>query len=196
MIRNSSRAQPERMTRVVKIRKYSVQRVMPQIFRRFTSQPSEGLHVRTAFSLIVAYMLLSPQLAWAFQSHPAPEGLYAHQLAHVFFIVAMGMLVYWLQVNDFVRERAWRLIQISCLLFILWNMDAILGHWVEERVTSDAVIGEPDWTQRIVLDSSMTWLYYFLKLDHLICVPALICLCLGIRSLYKTALKEEVHAGD
>jgi hypothetical protein len=42
----------------------------------------------------------------------------------------------------------------------------------------------------------MTRLYYALKLDHLVSVPAMICLFLGIRSLYKDALKEEEHARE
>jgi hypothetical protein len=152
------------------------------------------LKIVTTF--IIWCLILFPEFAWAFQSHPAPEGLYAHQLAHLFFALAMGILVYWLQVNDFIRQRGWRLIQMACILLLLWNLTTMLGHWVEERVTADAVIGEPDWTQRIILDSVMTSLYYVLKLDHLICVPALVCLFLGIRSLYKLALKEEGHAGD
>jgi hypothetical protein len=152
--------------------------------------------VKTVTAFIVLSALFSPEVTWAFQSHPAPEGLYVHQLAHVIFSVAMGILAYWLQVNSFVQQRGWRLIQISCILFILWNIDAFFGHWVEERVTADAVIGEPDWTQRIILDSLMTRLYYTLKLDHLISVPAMICLFLGIRSLYKDALREEGYAGD
>ncbi len=152
--------------------------------------------MKTITTSIILILLFIPGLAWAFQSHPEPEGLYAHQLAHVFFIVAMGILAYWLQVNEFVRQRGWRLIQISCVLFILWNIMAIVGHWVEERVAADAVIGEPDWTQRIILDSAMMRLYYALKLDHLVCVPAMICLLLGIRSLYRSALKEQRYAGD
>ncbi len=152
--------------------------------------------MKTVTALIVLSVLFIPGLAWAFQSHPAPEGLYAHQLAHVFFIVAMGILAYWLQVNEFVRQRGWRLIQISCVLFIVWNVQAIVGHWVEERVAADAVIGEPDWTQRIILNTAMMRLYYVLKLDHFVCVPAMICLLLGIRSLYQGALKEQTHAGD
>jgi lipid-A-disaccharide synthase-like uncharacterized protein len=152
--------------------------------------------LRTATIFILWCLVLFPEAGWAFQSHPAPEGLYVHQLAHGFFIVAMGILIYWLQVNDFVRLRGWRLIQVACILLILWNADAIVGHWVEERVASDAVIGEPDWTQRIILDSTMTRLYYMLKLDHIVSVPALICLFLGIRSLYKDALKEEARARD
>jgi hypothetical protein len=152
--------------------------------------------VKTVTAFIVLSALFSPEVAWAFQSHPAPEGLYVHQLAHVIFSVAMGILAYWLQVNSFVQQRGWRLIQISCILFILWNLNTILGHWVEERVAADAVIGEPDWTQRIILDSTMTRLYYALKLDHLVSVPAMICLFLGIRSLHKAALEKEGHAGD
>jgi hypothetical protein len=152
--------------------------------------------VKTVTAFIVMSALFNPGVAWAFQSHPAPEGLYVHQLAHVIFSVAMGILAYWLQVNGFVQQRGWRLIQMSCILFILWNFDTVLGHWVEERVAADAVIGEPDWTQRIILDSAMTRLYYALKLDHLVSVPAMICLFLGIRSLYKAALEEEGHAGD
>lgn len=152
--------------------------------------------MKTVAAFIVLSALFSPEVAWAFQSHPAPEGLYVHQLAHVIFSVAMGILAYWLQVNSFVQQRGWRLIQISCVLFVLWNFDTFLGHWVEERVAADAVIGEPDWTQRIVLDSQMTRLYYVLKLDHLVSVPAIICLLLGIRSLYKDALKEEGHARE
>jgi hypothetical protein len=30
--------------------------------------------------------------------------------------------------------------------------------------------------------------YYFLKMDHLVCVPAILCLFLGIRNLYKQTL--------
>lgn len=152
--------------------------------------------MKTVTAFIILTALVSPEAAWAFQSHPAPEGLYAHQLAHVFFCVAMGILAYWLQVNRFVQQRGWRLIQISCILFVFWNLNTFFGHWVEERVAADAVIGEPDWTQRIILDSSMTRLYYALKLDHLVSVPAMICLFLGIRSLYKYALKEEGHARE
>ncbi len=103
--------------------------------------------MKTVAAFIVLSALFSPEVAWAFQSHPAPEGLYVHQLAHVIFSVAMGILAYWLQVNSFVQQRGWRLIQISCILFVLWNFDTFLGHWVEERVAADAVIGEPDWTQ-------------------------------------------------
>jgi len=153
------------------------------------------IRAKIGFFIIVAYLLYDSPAAMAFQSHPAPEGLYAHQLAHVFFILAMAMLAYWLQVNGFTRERGWRLIQMSCILLILWNLVAFAGHWVEEGIPETVKSGEPDWTQRIVVDSAWTGLYYVLKLDHLVQVPAALCLLLGIRSLYKQAVREE-QSGD
>jgi hypothetical protein len=140
------------------------------------------------YVLIVLFALI-PVSSWGFQSHGAPEGLVVHQLAHLFFVVGLSTLVYWLQKNKLVRERGWRFIQIACILLILWNMDTIFGHWVEERVPSDALIGEPDLFQRLSLDvSPWSIYYYFLKMDHLISVPGIIFLFLGIRKLYRRAL--------
>jgi hypothetical protein len=161
------------------------------LFRR------EAVVIRVIFSIVIVliYLIGSPTAASAFQSHPAPEGLYIHQLAHWFFIFAMAMLAYWLQVNGFTREKGWRLIQVSCILLILWNLVAFTGHWVEEMISDAAISGEPDWTQRIVVDSAWTGLYYVLKLDHLVQVPAMLCLLLGIRSLYKKATEREQSGG-
>jgi hypothetical protein len=144
-----------------------------------------------ASSALVGQML-APVSLWAFQSHPAPEGLYAHQLAHGFFIVAMGFLAYWLQFNRLAMQKGWRLIQSACLLFILWNVVAIAGHWVEERIPREVLQGDPDWTQRIDLSvNTLNYAYYILKLDHLVCVPAMICLLLGVRALHKKVVSEE-----
>jgi len=153
------------------------------------------IRAKISFFIILAYLLSDSPAAMAFQSHPGPEGLYAHQLAHIFFILAMAFLAYWLQVNGFTLERGWRLIQVSCLLLILWNLVAFTGHWVEERISDAVISGGPDWTQRIVVDSVWTGLYYGFKLDHLVQVPAMLCLALGIRSLYKQAAREE-QSGD
>jgi len=127
--------------------------------------------------------------AWAFQSHPAPEGLYAHQLAHVFFAASMGILTYWLHRNRLSNQSGWRLIQVSCVLFIAWNVVTFSGHWVEELISDNMLQGYPNWNQRIALGSSPAAVFYYvLKLDHLLCVPAILCLVLGLRSLYKQVL--------
>jgi hypothetical protein len=133
-----------------------------------------------------------PQRAWALQIHPAPEGLIAHQLAHVFFGVAIGVLAYWLEVNNFVEERGWRLIQISCLLLVVWNIAALAGHWVSIHMPQDAFQGRAGlWSRRVLIDRSPWALpFIILHFDHLVSVPAILCLLFGIRSIYRQVLTE------
>jgi hypothetical protein len=137
------------------------------------------------------WIIFSPEQAWAIQSHPEPEGLYVHQLAHVVFIIAMAFLAYWLEANLFTQQKGWRCIQVSALFFILWNVVAILGHFVEEMVPRDLFVGDPDWSQRLAAGANI-WaeIFYVVKLDHLVCVPAMVCLFIGIRSLYKDVLRQ------
>ncbi len=142
--------------------------------------------------LTVAGLCFCPSPAWALQTHGAPEGLIAHQLAHVVFAVSMGVLAYWLESNGFVRQRGWRLIQLSCLLFLFWNVVAFTGHFVEGRLAPDLILGpRGSWNQRLITDQGAIAIsYYGLKLDHLVCVPAILCLLFGIRSLYRETVTE------
>jgi hypothetical protein len=146
-------------------------------------------------AFVIGLFLSVPDPVLAFQSHTGYEGLCVHQLAHVFFAVTMGILAYWLQANRFTDQRGWRLVQISCLLFIIWNMDAFFGHWVEHRIPDGSLIGPPDWTQRIYVNVDWVTAYYVLKMDHLWCVPAIVCLFAGIRLLFLSALDEEGRNG-
>ena len=75
-------------------------------------------------TLLVLAIALVSEPALATQAHSAPEGLYAHQLAHIFFIVSMGVLIYWLRERKLVQAVGWRYIQYAALFFILWNLDA------------------------------------------------------------------------
>lgn len=148
---------------------------------------------RTLMLPAVLGIVLPPDCAWALQVHPHPEGLIAHQLAHVFFATTLVVLAYWLQVNRFVRERGWRLIQISCLLFLLWNIGAFVGHEIALHLPNEAFVGEPGSLSRKVIPGKSVWVlpYLILHLDHFICVPAILCLLLGLRSLYLKVLAED-----
>ncbi len=157
------------------------------------------LHKRAAAGGNIVFVTLTTGVLWlcpesvrALQSHGAPEGLITHQLAHVLFAVSMGVLAYWLSSNRFTRQRGWRLIQFSCLLFLLWNLVAFSGHVVEGMLPPDLILGpKGSWNQRLITEHGLTApAYYSLKLDHLVCVPAILCLFLGIRSLYLQTLKE------
>lgn len=124
--------------------------------------------------------------ALAIQSHPAPEGFCVHQMAHVCFIVSMMFLVYWLEINRFTAQKGWRYIQIAAVLFLCWNVIAVSGHWVEEMVPKELFVGDPGWSQRLVLGvNGWADLFYILKLDHLVSVPAIIFLFKGIKLLHR-----------
>jgi hypothetical protein len=138
-----------------------------------------------AWLVTASLVLYAAGPAWAIQSHPEPEGLFVHQLAHLLFIVSMAFLAYWLETNRFTERRGWRYIQTSALLFALWNAVAVCGHYVEERVPRALFAGDPDLSQRLITGTSAwTTPFYALKLDHLVCVPAIVCLFVGIRTLY------------
>lgn len=133
-------------------------------------------------------ILLSAEPALATQAHGAPEGLYAHQLAHIFFIVSMGVLIYWLQERRLVRSVGWRHIQFAALFFILWNVDAFFVHLLEEQLAVIDIRRISLWDIHITAaaqSKTLIWLYYAAKLDHLLCVPALLFLYFGLRRLLK-----------
>ncbi len=134
-------------------------------------------------------ILFIAQPALATQAHSAPEGLYAHQLAHIFFIVSMGVLIYWLRARQLVKMVGWRHIQYAALFFILWNMDAFCVHLLEEQIALVEVQRLDGWQIRISTSPNagrpIGWLYYAAKLDHLLCVPALLFLYSGLKRLLK-----------
>ena len=128
-------------------------------------------------------LLVAPETASALQIHPAPEGLYVHQIAHAFFIFSMGSLAFWLQKRRLVVIKGWRYIQMSCLFFVLWNIEAMAGHVIDHRMDPHAFMGT-GWKAALIVDKAIVpYLYYFLKMDHLICLPAIILLFFGLKHL-------------
>jgi hypothetical protein len=142
-------------------------------------------------------VLFFPEQAMATQTHGGLEGIYAHQFAHLFFIVSMGILIFWLRERDLVREKGWRFIQYSAVFLILWNFDTFLVHLLDEQLEIINV-SKID-AARILIESSrggrlIEAFYYAAKLDHLFCVPAMWFLYSGLRCLLKetnTGLQEE-----
>jgi len=142
-------------------------------------------------AVCLAGLLAGPGTALAFQLHAAPEGQYAHQIAHAFFIVSMAIFAFWLHKMRLIEKRGWRYIQMSCFLFILWNIDAMVGHEIDIRLTADAFTGG-GFTQSLVVERAIApYLYYALKMDHLICVPPMVLLLTGLKRL-----KRESEGGE
>jgi hypothetical protein len=128
--------------------------------------------------------------ALATQTHGGPEGLVVHQIAHVFFLVSMGTLAYWIHSHGLSQQRAWRLIRYAAIMLMVWNTDAFIAHLLDEQTGLIAVHQIDPIHLSIVPRPDFEFLalfYYLVKLDHLFCVPALVLLYLGLRTLLKDA---------
>lgn len=137
--------------------------------------------------VLTILFIVWPDGAWALQVHDSPEGYIVHQMAHVFFLVAMGILAYWLRSTGLVKERGWRYIQWACLLFLAWNLCALAGHAVAREMPSAVFLGAgTQWNQQLLLAASPVKapFYYVLHMDNLLCAPAIILLFLGVRRFY------------
>ncbi|MGM0451941.1 MAG: hypothetical protein ACQERN_02095 [Thermodesulfobacteriota bacterium] len=147
-------------------------------------------------TIIVGLILLSTAMpAQATQVHGAPEGLYAHQFSHLFFIFAMAILIYWLRSRRLVRDTGWRHIQYAAVFFIAWSVDAFFVHFMDEQMLWIRIDPLGPWRIQLHTPAGFGWLielYYLMKLDHLLCVPALVFLYAGLRRL--TAEKQDPAA--
>jgi hypothetical protein len=140
------------------------------------------------FAGALASLLLFADTVWATQTHGQPEGLFVHQMAHIFFIISMGSLDFWLRQRNLIQERGWKYIQLAAVLFILWNIDALLVHFLDEHLHILGITKIGLW--HIQIDSqpgqnSIAVFYYLLKLDHLLCVPAMFFLYFGLQTILK-----------
>ncbi len=141
--------------------------------------------------LTILGLILWPATAWATQTHGGSEGLFVHQLAHLFFAFSMGLLIFWLRKWRLTISVGWRYIQYAAFFFIAWNLDTMGSHWLLEQSGLIAVRNIAPLQMQITAAQGWQWLsgiYYLSKLDHLICMPALVYLFLGFRRLLHTAL--------
>lgn len=156
----------------------------------------EKFHYIPAFLAALAFFFLPAAApAHATQMHGAPEGLYLHQFSHLFFIFAMGILVYWLRSRALVKEPGWRYLQYACLFFLLWSLDAFVIHLLDEQAQWVGVTHLDAWRLRLDAPAGAQWLafvYFLLKLDHLLCVPGMVFLFMGLRHLSR---RPEVQYG-
>jgi hypothetical protein len=139
---------------------------------------------------VVGLLLMVPDQAAATQVHVPSEGLYVHQIGHLFFAAAMAILIYWLRQRRLVQLRGWRLIQLAAGFFILWNLDAFAVHFLDDRSDLFTTIDKGTWHESIQFDRNievLAVLYYLGKMDHLWCAPAMIFLYFGLRSLLDDA---------
>lgn len=129
---------------------------------------------------------IAPDNLFAIQTHGGNEGVVVHQLSHIFFLVSMGTFIYWLKEGRISDHTGWRFIIWFALLMGLWNLDVTLMHFLDEQSRWIEIVTDSPWRIIITGRTGSPWLpivYYLGKLDHLICVPALFFLYLGLRRI-------------
>ncbi|MGM0404066.1 MAG: hypothetical protein ACQEQN_10140 [Thermodesulfobacteriota bacterium] len=135
----------------------------------------------------VLFLLLAvPHPVMAIQPHGDPEGIVVHQFSHVFFIFSMAILIYWLHNRKLSVQPGWREIRYAALFLILWSMDAFAAHMLDEQPGWISTNRMDTWTMHVESSRggvALAWLYYIVKLDHLLCVPALFFLYRGLARL-------------
>ncbi len=132
------------------------------------------------FYLSLAFLLFHmalPHVALAFQEHGAREGLYVHLLAHICFGAAMLWLFLMIKNSDIWQQRHWRFIAWGAALLTFWNVDTFAGHIIS--------LLHPERCLPIMHTSTelIFWVWYVCKLDHLVCVTAMIFFYLGLKQL-------------
>ncbi len=137
--------------------------------------------------------LLQPENAWALQSHGAPEGLYVHQMAHVFFFLALVYLYWDIRRSSF-SGKGWVYLKVFCVFMLIWNIVAFVGHAVALHIDAHIIPASGYLHSRIQGPITLHKVVFFItKFDHVLAVPALFFLYVGMRSLYRSSVKK--HTG-
>lgn len=142
--------------------------------------------VEIIIAVAVATGFLFPGDAQAIQRHLPLEGITTHQMGHLFFLISMVVLIFMISGKNLSGQKGWRMIQYSAFFFILWNLDAILGHFLDNQIYAVKLEHVSVMEAQIVFDEEypfIYYLYYLLKLDHLLAVPAMFLFYRGLSAL-------------
>lgn len=149
----------------------------------------------TAF--LVLFIIGIPCPVLATQMHGHAEGILVHQVGHIFFLVSMVTLYVTIHRRKLYKNKAWREFQYSALFFVLWNLDALIVHfldnqsgWIETQILSIQHIH----IKTLSGSSVQAFVYYIMRLDHLFCLPGMFFLWHGL-SLLLTAHKSDHETG-
>lgn len=139
-------------------------------------------------------LLCAPRSAWALQTHGAPEGFYVHQGAHLLFIAAMISFAYRLRVSKLTIQKSWRWMYRGALMISLWNIWAFTGHIITLIVSPGSTLTIPGGGIPFLrMNSWREFAYYFLKMDHLLSLPAVMFFYLGLREMHRSFPQHELY---
>ena len=135
---------------------------------------------RIKLLLLAAIVLFWPDQALAVQQHGGVEGLVAHQIGHVLFLVGIAYLLYKIFRSSF-NEPGWFEFKIFLWLIIGWNLLTFSGHWMREVVDPAGFSKIDGRTVSYSVNGVVDAYFYLTRLDHLLLVPAFIFLFISLR---------------
>lgn len=127
---------------------------------------------------------LDPAQAWAVQSHGGDEGLVVHQIGHVLFAFGMLFLLHRLH-RSAIKNSGWFEFKCFLWLVIAWNILTFYEHWHRELLDPDKFIRTADKITAFTISTPLDGLFYFSNLDHLLLLPAFLCLMAALNKWRK-----------
>ncbi|MEA3438165.1 MAG: hypothetical protein U9R43_17000 [Thermodesulfobacteriota bacterium] len=146
------------------------------------------IYIVVFFLAALSWTILSPDTALATCDYGRPEGVHTHQLAHIFFIISMGILIYRMRIKKPQLSSGWKFIQYSAIFFILWSLDAFAVHFMDAQFSIIQIKTIGPWQIKIndcFNNNLLKFFYYLFRMDYLLFLPAFIFLYFGLRSLLK-----------
>ncbi|MBA3003134.1 MAG: hypothetical protein FP813_04690 [Desulfurivibrio sp.] len=135
------------------------------------------------FTVLLLLGCLLPDKALAFQPH-AYSGLYIHQLAHFFLIVSLFFFAVKARQTRLAFLKGWRQIIAGTWVLMLWSTTTMVGHFLDFDISEDAIFLPPGATIPFLrLNGWQEALFYLLKFDHLLAVPAMFLFYRGLKLL-------------
>ncbi len=156
------------------------------------------IYIVVFFLTALSWTILYPDPALATCEYGLPQGVHTHQLAHIFFIISMGILIFRLRGKNTHLSSGSRFIQYSALFFILWSLDAFTVHFlsVQFNIIQVKTIGPLQIKIKDCFDCNLLKFFYYLaRMDYLLFMPAFIFLYYGLKRLLKES-HQEVLAPD
>ncbi len=142
-------------------------------------------HLSYMSFLFFFILLVSPSPALAIQAHSGLEALYVHQGAHLFYALSMALFAYRIYRSHLMNEKARKFMAIGAVILMSWNLWAFSGHCIELFIPEKYFVAIGPHSKSAPGLYIADWkeiAYYLLKMDHFLCVPALVFFYLGIRA--------------
>lgn len=119
-------------------------------------------------------------MAHAVQEHRDPEGLISHLLGHLLFIAGLVFLLTHMKWKNMLGT-GWKRFKCFFIIIISWNLLTFFSHLQDRFVSEENFIQNNKRITGFIANEPLDFLYYASKFDHLLLIPAFVCLAIALR---------------